>query len=54
VILNHVSGFRAGVSGIYNRQAYDAEKRTALVLWADHLLAIVENRKSNVTPMLRA
>lgn len=54
VILNHVSGFRAGVSGIYNRQAYDAEKRTALVLWADHLLAIVENRKSNVTPMLGA
>jgi integrase len=54
VILNHVSGFRAGVSGVYNRQAYDAEKRTALALWADHLLAIVEKRESNVTPMLRA
>ncbi len=44
VILNHVSGFRAGVAGIYNRQAYEAEKRTALALWADHLLAIVEVR----------
>jgi integrase len=53
-ILNHVSGFRAGVAGIYNRQAYDAEKRTALSLWADHLLAIVEDRDSNVTPMRRA
>jgi integrase len=29
-ILNHVSGFRAGVAGIYNRNPYDAEKRTAL------------------------
>ncbi len=48
VILNHVSGFRAGVAGIYNRQAYEAEKRTALALWADHLLAIVNGRESNV------
>ena len=54
VILNHVSGFRAGVAGIYNRHAYDAEKRTALALWADHLMAIVENRKSNVAPLRRA
>jgi integrase len=54
VILNHVSGFRAGVAGIYNRQTYDAEKRTALALWADHLLAIVEGRKTNVTPLRRA
>jgi integrase len=54
VILNHVSGFRAGVAGVYNRQAYDAEKRTALALWADHLLAIVENRESTVTALKRA
>jgi integrase len=53
-ILNHVSGFRAGVAGIYNRNPYDAEKRTALSTWADHLLAIVEGRESNVTPMKRA
>jgi integrase len=53
-ILNHVSGFRAGVAGIYNRNPYDAEKRTALALWADHLLAIVKRRESNVTPLKRA
>jgi integrase len=53
-ILNHVSGFRAGVAGIYNRNPYDAEKRTALALWADHLLAVVEGRESNVTPLRRA
>jgi integrase len=53
-ILNHVSGFRAGVAGIYNRNPYDAEKRTALATWADHLLAIVESRDSNVSPLRRA
>lgn len=52
-ILNHISGFRAGVAGVYNRNPYEAEKRTALALWADHLLAIVENRESNVTTMKR-
>jgi integrase len=54
VILNHVGGFRAGVAGIYNRSTYETEKRTALALWADHLLAIVENRESNVTSLRRA
>jgi integrase len=53
-ILNHVSGFRAGVAGIYNRNPYDAEKRTALATWAEQLLAIVEGRESNVTSLKRA
>jgi integrase len=54
VILNHVSGFRAGMAGIYNRQTYEAEKRTALAIWADHLLAIVEGRQSNVVSFAEA
>jgi integrase len=53
-ILNHVSGFKAGVAGIYNRSDYGREKRTALALWADHLLALVEGRESNITPLKRA
>jgi integrase len=48
-VLNHVSGFRAGVSGVYNRNPYELEKRRALNLWADHLMAVVEGRESNVT-----
>lgn len=36
-ILNHVSGHRAGVAGIYNRATYAAEKRAALDLWAMHI-----------------
>jgi hypothetical protein len=33
-ILNHISGHRAGVAGIYNRATYAAEKREALNCWA--------------------
>jgi integrase len=33
-ILNHISGHRAGVAGVYNRSAYAAEKRAALDAWA--------------------
>jgi integrase len=40
-VLNHVSGHKAGVAGVYNRAAYEAEKRTALERWATHLTAIV-------------
>jgi len=53
-ILNHVSGHKGGVAGIYNRAAYDNEKREALNRWAEHLLAIVEGRKAVVVPLKRA
>jgi integrase len=29
-VLNHASGHRAGVAGVYNRATYEAEKATAL------------------------
>ena len=50
-VLNHISGHRAGVAGIYNRASYEREKRTALDLWAEHLMAIVEGRESNIRPL---
>jgi integrase len=40
-VVNHVSGHKGGVAGIYNRAAYDTEKRDALDRWAEHVLAIV-------------
>ena len=36
-VLNHVSGHKAGVAGIYNRARYEADMRNALQRWADHL-----------------
>jgi integrase len=53
-VLNHVSGHKAGVAGIYNRATYDKEKREALNLWAEHLLAISESRKPAMVPLKRA
>jgi hypothetical protein len=53
-VLNHVSGHKGGVAGIYNRASYDKEKREALNLWAEHVMALVEGRKATVVPMRRA
>jgi integrase len=47
-VLNHYSGGKAGVAGIYNRSTYAREKKVLLDLWADRLMAIVEGRTSNV------
>jgi integrase len=40
-VLNHRSGHKAGVAGVYNYATYDKEKRQALERWAKHVLAIV-------------
>jgi integrase len=55
-VINHVSGHKAGVSGIYNRASYRPQKAAALQRWADWLEAKVEDREpaSNVRPMQRA
>jgi integrase len=41
-VLNHVSGTRAGVVGLYQRHDYRDEKRQALDAWARHLGAIID------------
>ena len=43
-ILNHRSGHRRGVAGVYNRSPYEKAVRLALARWADHVLALVEGR----------
>jgi integrase len=53
-VLNHVSGHKGGIAGIYNRATYDKEKREALNLWGEHVMALVEGRKAVVVPMKRA
>ena len=52
-LLNHVSGHKAGVAGIYNRASYLPERRHALALWAEHVIALVEGRKAVVVQMKR-
>jgi integrase len=42
--LNHYSGHRAGVAGVYNRSPYRTQVKAALVRWSRHVLALVEGR----------
>jgi integrase len=46
-VLNHVSGSRAGIVGIYQRHDFAAEKRAALDAWARRLNAIVNDVPTN-------
>jgi integrase len=50
-VLNHVSGHKSGVAGVYNRSTYEQEKRKALNLWSEHLTGIVAGRSSKVVPI---
>lgn len=54
-VLNHVSGSRSGIVGVYQRHDWKVEKRTALDGWAAHLMAAVEgaNAEPKVVPMRR-
>lgn len=53
-VLNHTSGHKGGVAGIYNRAGYAEPMRVALERWADHVAGIVEGRPaSNVTALRR-
>ena len=54
-VINHVSGHKAGVAGIYNRSTYEPEKQAALKAWANHLaVAIAKAEGANVTPLRKA
>ena len=42
-VLNHVSGHKGGVAGVYNRANYTDEKRVALDRWAKHVTRTVSS-----------
>jgi integrase len=51
-ILNHVSGHRAGVAGVYNRARYAAEMREALERWAEHVTALPAQKSAHVNTVI--
>ena len=54
-VLNHVSGSRAGIVGVYQKHDYATEKRQALDAWARRLEAIVSGSEaSNVFELAQA
>jgi hypothetical protein len=42
-VLDHISGTRAGVAGIYNRYRYEPEKCAALADWDGRLQELLRN-----------
>jgi len=52
-VLNHVSGHKAGVAGVYNRSLYETEKRAALSLWAEHIMALLKAVKIELCHCMR-
>jgi integrase len=52
--LNHTSGAKAGVAGVYNRAAYAAEKKVALERWTVHLEGLISKRPANLIPKREA
>src|SRR5262249_19874709 len=52
-VLNHPSGYRAGIAGVYNRSPYRDEVRAALARWSKRVLALVEGRDERKVVPLR-
>jgi integrase len=44
-ILNHQSGHKAGIAGIYNRARYAGEVKQALAIWAAHITALLSGER---------
>lgn len=53
-VLNHRSGTRRGVAGVYNRFSYAEEKAAALEAWGRRVLSLVEGKPGNVLSIAEA
>jgi integrase len=53
-VLNHYSGHRGGVAGVYNRSKYERQIRAALARWDDHLRTLIEGGKRKIVPFSTA
>jgi hypothetical protein len=47
-VLNHVSGHKDGIAGIYNRASYKTEVLNALAIWADHVASIIGGEEKKI------
>jgi hypothetical protein len=51
MVVNHVSGHRAGVAGIYNRSEMLPERQVALQRWAAHVEGLVSGSAVKVVAL---
>jgi integrase len=52
--LNHFSGHRRGVAGVYNRSPYERQVKAALIAWSRYVLDLVEGHASDNVVALHA
>jgi len=54
-VLNHLSGSRGGIAGVYQRHDWASEKRAALDSWGAHVSAVIEagTAASNIVTLPR-
>jgi integrase len=54
-VLNHVSGSRSGIAGVYKRHGWGPEKRAALDAWGAHIEDLLNpaDQLANVVPLRR-
>ena len=52
-VLNHISGSRGGVAGIYQRHDWRDEKRAALNAWAGHVSSLAAPTAPNIVAFRR-
>jgi integrase len=53
-VLNHISGHKAGVAGVYNRSTYESEKRAALEALGNYVMTAVGKANGSNVERLRA
>jgi integrase len=51
LVVNHVSGARGGIAGVYNRSELLDERRDALTRWAQHVERIVHGGSAKVVQL---
>ncbi|WP_035486068.1 tyrosine-type recombinase/integrase [Geminicoccus roseus] len=53
-VVNHISGHKSGVAGVYNRATYASEKRAALARWGTHVEVMLLSGLRKIVPLRRA
>jgi hypothetical protein len=49
--VNHISGHRGGIAGVYNKSELLDERRAALDRWSLHVAGLVSDKPANVTQL---
>ena len=53
LVVNHVSGSRGGIAGVYNRSELLPDRRNALERWAVQVQGLVTGEPDKVVPLAR-